>query len=454
MSTWFCGSPQASVLEPIKQTMPDTNSLEGALLAAEQAYRLRTAKSAALIERACEVLPGGNTRTSLHFTPYPFVVARAHEAELVCADGHRYRDYLADYSSGLYGHSDATIRQALHGAIEDGLSFGAPNLHEAELARLLVERYPSIEQVRFANSGSEANLMALMAARAYTGRDAVLAFDGGYHGCVLSINDRAMRFNAPYDLIVGRFNDLEATRAEIGKRGRKIAAILVEPMLGAGGCIPALPAFLKGLRHLADECGAVLIFDEVMTSRIGPAGAQGEYGVTPDMTTLGKFIGGGATFGGFGGRAEIMSRFDSRKPDAIPQSGTFNNNVLTMAAGSAGLRSVYTPDRAQALSTRGDSLRGRINNSFAHHGVRAQATGLGSLMAIHFTGKPIVGPDDVADVDPRARALFHLEMLARGIYFARRGYLSLSLPQTAEDDQALLGALDEVLQRFGTVFND
>lgn len=431
----------------------DPTLLADALQAAEEAYRLRTPKSAALIARACELMPSGNTRSVLHFTPYPFVVTHAHDAVLQCADGHRYRDYLGDYSCGLYGHSDPVIRQALRAAIDAGLSFGAPNLHEAELARLLVDRYPSIEQVRFTNSGSEANLMAITAARAYTKREGLLVFNGGYHGGVLYIADYAMHLNAPYDFIVGRFNDLQATRKAIGRRGKEIAAILVEPMMGAGGCIPAQAAFLLGLRDLADECGAVLIFDEVMTSRLGPAGAQGEYGVLPDMTTLGKYIGGGASFGGFGGRIEIMSQFDSRKPNTIMHGGTFNNNVLTMAAGSAGLREVFTPARAHALKERGDDLRGCINDCFARHQVRAQATGLGSLMAVHFTDRSIEHPEDVADVNPQLRALFHLEMLARGIYFSRRSYLCLSLPQTPEDDRALLTVLAEVLERFGAVLN-
>lgn len=433
--------------------MSPSDPLQDALRSAEQAYRLRTPRSAALIDRACQVLPGGNTRSVLHFTPYPFVVTHAREAELLCADGHRYRDYLGDYSSGLYGHSDQTIRRSLFAAIENGLSFGAPSPHEAELAHLLVDRYPSIEQLRFANSGSEANLMALTVARVHAGRDLVLVFDGGYHGALLSITEHTRRSNAPYDLIVGRFNDLEATKSAIGRRGNTLAAILVEPMLGAAGCIPATPAFLKGLRDLADECGAVLIFDEVMTSRIGPAGAQGEYGVTPDLTTLGKFIGGGATCGAFGGRADIMSRFDSRESGSIPHGGTFNNNVLTMAAGSAGLREVFTPGRARGLMERGDAFRGRVNAALGRHGVRAQATGLGSLLTIHFADRQVSNPEDVADVNPAKRALFHLEMLSRGIYLARRGYISLSLPQTAEDDRAFLAALEDVLERFAVAFN-
>ena len=275
--------------------------LQERLEAAEERYRGRTKKSADAFETACGPLPGGNTRTVIHFDPYPLRIVEAKGAELTDADGTTYVDFLGEYSAGLYGHSEPKIIAAVKAALDKGIVFGGPNLHEIELAGLLCDRFPSLDAVRFTNSGTEANLMAIGAARAHTGRDAVLTMAGGYHGGVLYMAPYAERTNAPYDFIQGTYNDLDATAAAIAGREDALAAILLEPMAGGGGGIPAEKAFLKGLRELADRTGAVLIFDEVMTSRLGRAGLQGEHNIIPDMTTLGKYLGGGLTFGAFGG---------------------------------------------------------------------------------------------------------------------------------------------------------
>jgi glutamate-1-semialdehyde 2,1-aminomutase len=218
-------------------------------------------------------------------------------------------------------------------------------------------------------------------------------------------------------------------------------------MQGSGGCIPADRAFLAALRDACTRHGILLVFDEVMTSRLGRAGLQGLTGVTPDMTTLGKYVGGGLPFGAFGGRAGIMDRFDPLRPDALVHAGTFNNNALTMAAGVAAMTEVYTEDRAEALTRSGDAFRTRLNAIAKERRLPVQATGIGSMLTVHFVGEPIRSTADLENGSEAAKALFHLEMLARGQHIARRGMVNLSLPMTERDldgfAEAFAGFLDE-----------
>ena len=437
------------------QTADRSNDqLQRAVEQAEAAYVARTPNSAAEYEKSCAHLPGGNTRTVIHFSPYPLRIVSAKGAELTDADGTVYCDFLGEYSAGLYGHSEPKIIEAAHRALDNGIVFGGPNLHEIELADLLCDRFASLDRVRFTNSGTEANLMALGAARAHTGRDKILVFEGGYHGGVLYMAPYAERINAPFDFIYGRYNDLEETLARVGERAGDVAAILLEPMMGGGGGITAETEFLRGLRDFADRTGAVLIFDEVMTSRLGRGGLQGEYNVIPDMTTLGKYLGGGLTFGAFGGREDIMAQFDPRAENPLPHAGTFNNNVLSMAAGVAGLRDVFTPDAADQLRDRGNGFRDRLNAIIAERGVTAQVKGYGSIMCLHFQMGEINRPEDTAATRPEARRLFHLEMLARGIYVAARGYMTLSLALTDEHLERFYQAFDEILATHGDLFTE
>src|SRR5690606_1602159 len=208
-------------------------------------------------------------------------------------DGNAYIDCAGEFSAGLYGHSDPAIMAALHAALDKGLVLSGPNTAESELAELLCRRFPSLERVRFCNSGTEANLFALLTAINATGRRRVLVFEDAYHGGVLTFAGGRSSMNVPFDFVTMPFNDIEATRACLKAHGTDLAAILVEPLLGAAGNIPAEAAFLAMLREEATRCGAVLIFDEVKTSRLGRAGLQGHYGVVPDMTSLGKYLGAG-----------------------------------------------------------------------------------------------------------------------------------------------------------------
>jgi len=219
-------------------------------------------------------------------------------------------------------------------------------------------------------------------------------------------------------------------------------------MLGSGGCIPAEVPFLAALREETRRCGAFLVFDEVMTSRLSPGGLQGAYGIFPDITTLGKYLGGGMNFGAFGGSREIMSRFDPRSPNAFPHAGTFNNNVMTMAAGIAGLSEVFTPEAAIAFNARGEALRQRLNSRAEVSGVAIQFTGIGSMMTVHMCRGKISSPAG-AKSDPALKDLFYFDMLDAGIWMAKRGMINLSLPLTDDDIAHLESAVDEFIQSRG-----
>jgi glutamate-1-semialdehyde 2,1-aminomutase len=426
--------------------------IDAALAEAIERYRADNPKSLARHIEACAALPGGNTRTVIHVDPFPLAIQHGEGARLTDLDGHEYIDFLSEFTAGIYGHSHPLIRAAIEEALRQGLNFGAHNAIEARFAAAICARFPSLELVRFTNSGTEANLMALSAARAITGRPKILVFDGGYHGGVFYFRDGGSPINAPFDYLVGRYNDIAAVRALVAPHRDALAAILVEPMLGSGGCIPAEREFLAGLRELASETGALLIFDEVMTSRLAPGGLQQALGILPDLTTLGKYVGGGMSFGAFGGRADLMAHFDPRRPDAFPHAGTFNNNVLTMSAGLAGLTRVYTPERARSLNALGERLRARLNESVRRRGLAMQFTGLGSMMAVHMTKAPIRTPADAARGSTKLRDLFYFDMLARGIWIAKRGMIALSIALDDEDCDRFVAAVEEFAETRAPLF--
>lgn len=417
--------------------------LDSALAEAEARYVAANPKSRAQHERALAAMPGGNTRTVLFYSPYPLTIARGEGCRVWDLDGHEYVDFLGEYTAGLYGHSHPVIMAAIRRALDGGVVLGGHNEAEAMLAQAVVDRFPSIERVRFTNSGTEANLMAISTARAFTKRPKVMAMHGGYHGGVFYFAKPELPINAPFPFVFGRTNELDYTRDLIRKHGSELAAVIVEPMMGGNGCLPATREFLQMLRDETQACGAVLIFDEVMTSRLGPNGLQGRVGVTPDMTTLGKYVGGGMTCGAFGGRAEIMDMYDPRRPDAIPHAGTFNNNVLTMNAGYVGLTQVYTPEAAEVLNAAGDQLRASLNALARTRGLPAQFTGIGSMMAVHFRDGPIRTFADIQAARQDLKPLLQFDLLARGIYSPRRGMYVLSLPMGEAEREALCAAFEE-----------
>jgi glutamate-1-semialdehyde 2,1-aminomutase len=307
----------------------------------------------------------------------------------------------------------------------------------------LVNRFPAIELVRFCNSGTEANLMALGAARVATGRDKVLVFSGAYHGGVLAFS-RPGPINAPFDMVVASYNDVAETRSKLRLHAPQLAAVIVEPMLQSGGCIPASAEFLHMLRAETIGVGALLIFDEVVTSRLHPGGIHGALGLRPDLVTLGKYIGGGLSFGAFGGSRQVMNLFDPRLPDGVPHAGTFNNNTLSMAVAFAGLSELYTPDAAIALNARGEQLRAKLNALAKAGCVRLQFTGIGSIIAAHPTTKKLLSAEDAAEGELALRELLFFHLLERGVYIAKRGMISLALTTS----EAQIRHLEESVAQF------
>jgi glutamate-1-semialdehyde 2,1-aminomutase len=427
-------------------------TLEDALGEAREVYARRRPESLARHVAAAEVMPGGNTRSVLYHAPFPFTVLRGEGCHIEDADGHRYVNLAGEYTAGLFGHSHPAIRAAVLRALDGGVNLTAHNRFEAEFARLVCDRFPSIERVRFTNSGTEANLMALAAATIATGRRTILGFEGGYHGSLFGFSNSAAAVNVPHPTLTAPYNDLEATRALARAHAGDLAAIILEPMLGGGGCIPARQDFLEGLRALADETGALLIFDEVMTSRLAPGGLQEATGVIPDITTLGKYVGGGMSFGAFGGRAAVMDMFDPRRGAAVPHAGTFNNNVLTMSAGIAALGEVYTADAARALNARGDALRAALGGMASRRGLPLHWTGRGSMLCFHVAA---AAPRDAAEAaagDQAMKELLFLDLLERGFYVARRGMIALSLAVGAAQLAAFEDAMAEVLDLRARLF--
>jgi glutamate-1-semialdehyde 2,1-aminomutase len=418
--------------------------LAGLVAEAERRYVERNPESRRLHEERATVMPGGNTRSVIHMPPFPLTIMKGEGARITDADGHVYVDFLGEFTAGLYGHSHPAIVEAIRAALDDGLTLGAPNRHETGLAQAICRRFASIDLVRFCNSGTEANLLALSLARVATGKPAVLVFEGGYHGGVFHFVHGGSPINAPFPFVVGRYNDAEDAERLIAEHADELAAVVVEPLQGSGGVIPGEPDFLQALRDATAKHGVLLVFDEVMTSRLSTGGLQRVLGITPDLTTLGKYLGGGLAFGAFGGRADLMSRFDPSRPDALPHAGTFNNAVLTMAAGAAGLR-VYTAAEVDRLNGLGDRLRDRLNAFAAENDLEFLATGYGSMVGLHFTRGPVRRTADVPVASER-RALLHLHLLEHGYSYARRGFVALSLPIEETDVDAFAAATEAFLR--------
>ena len=425
--------------------------LGNALRDVEARYAAANPGSAAAFAAAQQHMPGGNTRTVLYYPPFPLTLTSGEGCHVTDIDGHRYIDTISEQTAGLYGHSNPIIEAAVIDALRHGIVLGGPSGREAELADLMCARFPALEMVRFVNSGTEANLYAVGTARAVTGRPAIMAFEGSYHGGVMSYGGYAAPLNVPFPTVLAPYNDTERTLELLEAHAGELAAVVMEPMVGSGGCIRATDEFVRAVREATARHGILLIFDEVMTSRLAPGGLHAVLGVDPDLLALGKYLGGGLTFGAFGGRADVMARFDPSRSDAIPHAGTFNNNVLSLAAGIAGLRDVLTPEASRRLNADGDRLRERLKGLLAARGVPGTVTGYGSMMMIQLADGPYVRARDTARVPADARALCQLDLIARGIYTSRRNMFNLSLPMDEPVFDRMAAAFDDFLVEHAAV---
>ena len=409
----------------------------------------RNPESRKYFEEARNYLPGGHTRTVLTHAPFPLVFASGEGSTLADLDGHIYIDMLGDYTAGLLGHSEHRVIDAVTAVLKTNFSVGGIHPAESRLAKLMCERF-TIDRVRFTNSGTEANLMAITTAMQATGRKRIMVFQGGYHGGILYFASGAAPWNAPYEFVVAPYNDQVETIKLITEYSNSLAALIIEPMLGSGGCVPTSAEFAKSVFDAAKKVGAVVIADEVMTSRHGAHGMFDLLGVKADITTFGKYIGGGFSFGAFGGRADLLDQFDT-SPEAnrdrtISHAGTFNNNISSMSAGCVVLEDVFTTEIAIAHTARGDEFRQSVEAVLARHDLPVSISGFGSMMSLHALAHAPRSPIDVAKRDNELQELLFFGLLERGIYTAARGMMNLSLPLTDDQLAKVLDALDETVK--------
>jgi glutamate-1-semialdehyde 2,1-aminomutase len=431
-------------------------------------YLAKTSRSRGLHEDAVAVMPGGNSRTTTFFDPYPFYIQRGQGAHVWDVDGVDRLDFNGNYTSLILGHAHPDVVKAAQDAAALGMSFPGPTDHEIRLAELLTRRVPSLESVRFTNSGTEATMNAVRAARAFTGRPKIAKFEGAYHGThdwvLVSVapdpkaaggrrRPKAVASSAGIPpavlkhVVVLPWNDAEACEQIIEKEGSKLAAVLVDPLLGVGGIIPPVEGFLKLLREVTERHGIVLVFDEVISFRIAWGGAQERFGVRPDLTTLGKIIGGGLPVGAFGGRAEIMAAYDPRKGGArIGHGGTFNANPMTMAAGVATMNAV-TPEAYSRLDALGDRLRGGVSRLLQATRRRGQVSGIGSLFCLHWTTAPLRDYRSSRPKDSEMPLRVFMGLLNEGILLSQRGLGACSLAMSDEEIDRFVNALARVLAR-------
>jgi glutamate-1-semialdehyde 2,1-aminomutase len=410
----------------------------------EATYRKRTPKSAALAAQAQQALPGGDTRTSTTFFPYPSYVAQGRGARLWDVDGNELIDCLNNYTSLIHGNAFPPVVEAARKQIELGTAFGAPNEHQVKLAALIVERVPSVDLVRFTNSGTEATMQAIRAARAFTGRDLIIKVVGGYHGTHESVSiGPGITKGAQAATVQVPYNDIAALEAIVAERGREIAAFIVEPVMGSVGFIPAEREYLRAARTLMQAHGILLILDEVMTFRLDYGGTQTIYGVSPDLTSFAKIIGGGFAVGAFGGRADIMEMYNPANA-RINHAGTFNGNPVTTAAGLAAMEHL-TPEKIAHANALGAALRQGLAEVLDEQGVKGQVTGLGSFVGVHLTDHPVRSAQDAASVRPLLRQSLHLGMVNRGIHASASNIFNISTVMTRDDVDAVIAAFQDTL---------
>lgn len=383
-------------------------------------------------ELAKAVIPGGVNSPARAYGAvggHPLFIDRAQGAWIWDIDGCRYVDYVGSWGPMILGHAHSEVLASIESAMRRGTSFGAPTQAETELAELVCEIVPSIEKVRFVNSGTEATMSAIRLARGVTGRRKIVKFAGNYHGHVDSLlvaagssaatlgvpNSPGVTEGTAQDTLVLRYNDSQGVRQLFAEMGTEIAAVIVEPIAGNMGCVPARREFLLTLREVTQEHGAVLIFDEVMTGfRVALGGAQSLYGITPDLTTLGKIIGGGLPVGAYGGKAEIM---DHVLPSGkVFQAGTLSGNPLAMAAGIATLTYLHRENPYPLLELQSNRLEQGLTEIIAKTGVPARVQRCGSMLTLFFTSEEVVDWDTASRCNTKRFARFFWGMIEQGVY--------------------------------------
>ena len=423
--------------------------------------------SRAAFERAARVIPGGVNSPARAFGAVggrPPFIDRGQEQFLYDLEGNRYLDYVGSWGPHILGHRHPAVLTAVQEALSRGTSFGAPTEQESELAEMIVDAVPSVEKVRMVNSGTEATMSAVRLARGHTGRDLIVKFAGCYHGHVdsllVSAGSGALTHGVPSspgvpagctaDTLVCEFNDANQLADVFKQDGDKIAGVILEPVVGNMGCVPPVPGFLEACRDLCTKHGALLIFDEVMTGfRVAYGGAQERYGVTPDLTTLGKIVGGGLPVGAYGGRADVMDSISPVGP--VYQAGTLSGNPLATASGIATLQTLKETNPYDALETLTTRLVQGLSQAAEQADVPHHAAQVGSMFTLFFNSEPVINYSISSKNDTDRFAAYFQGMLERGIYLPCSQYEAnfVSTCHREADVEATIAAATEVLGELG-----
>ncbi len=394
----------------------------------EERYRAATPKSARRAERAEAVMPGGDTRSTTYHRPYPLTIARGAGALLWDADGNRYIDLLGNYTSLVHGNAYPPICEAIAAAVRLGTAWPARSDAQTELAELICARVASIDRVRFCNSGTEAGMLAVQVARRLTGRKLILMARYGYHGSYDDLEVGLAGHDGERTLLAD-YGDAVAFARILAERGHEIAAVFLEPVMGSAGIVTPPEGFLQHVANAARVAGSLFVIDEVITLRLATGGAQALAGVRPDLTMMGKIIGGGLPVGALGGTEEVMAAFDPRGRTPLWHAGTFNGNPLTCSAGAVSLREL-TAERIATMERQAGRLATEMAHAAEKSGLPFSARQAGSLLNIFFMQEP--PPATIARADSRTIRMFHLAALNRGLFIAPRGLIAFS---TVIDDQ-------------------
>jgi len=421
-------------------------------------YLEKTLRSKQLNERACKVLPAGVSYSIRFYEPYPFYAASGHGIRVRDVDGNEYVDFWLGHTALILGHAHPKVVEAVMYQLTQGSHFGVPHESEVTLAERITEALPSVEMLRFTSSGTEASMYSARLCRAYTGRVKLAKFIGGWHGGYDSLHvavkpplhedqSAGLPPSTRDQVLLLPFNDLEGTESLLKKEGKEVAAVYVEPVQGAGGAVPAEKEFIRGLRDLCDDMGVLLVFDEVMTGfRLGYGGGQGFYRVTPDVTILGKIIGGGFPIGAFGSTREVMEKVDprgKRPQDTSFHGGTFTGNPVSCVAGTATLDVLRRGSIYEHINALGAEARRRLQDAFDSVGLDAQVTGEGSLFNCHFTEHPVHSAEDALSADRALLKDYHTYLIRRGMLFLPTHAGSLASLHSAEDIKQLVHATED-----------